>query len=293
MKLSTLLAQNPIIIHSLSQRRMNWRMISALALTGLIYCPSCMIFGVSGFARSGYLSLADVTETIFYVTMMLLLITVTLFAPTMSASGIAGEKQRQTLDLLLVTLLPVRSLVLGKLIAALIYTLILIAAAWPIILFCLITGGVGLIQLAVAALMLMTTAIAFTTIGLYVSSLSKTITNAVMLSYGVVLPGLFIAPVLGMIVISIILNFADASYQLEQVINLYGWALALSFNPLGAAIYSASAYQADNSIFLTNIAFSSEAYYLLSPWLIFVIFYSVATLVLVQLTTKRLERIAR
>ncbi len=290
--LSTLFTQNPIIMRSLGRQRTNWRKTSALILAVLVYCPGCMVF--VSLSLDSYPWTHDATVGVskitFYVTMILLLVTVALFAPTISASGIAGERQRQTLELLLVTSLPTHSIVLGKLIIALTYIRTLVVATLPIILFYFVIGGVSLIQLAIMTLILLITATAFTALGLYVSSLSKTITNAVMLSYGLFLPLVFIVPPLCMMVISLVFAFANVRHSLEYIV--YGWALVISLNPLGAFIFSAIAYETGSGIILISIPppTHSEPYYLLSPWLIFVIFYSFATLYLIQLTTKRLEK---
>src|SRR5438876_11937537 len=50
---------------------------------------------------------------------------VTFIAPTFTAGAISGERERQTYDLLRTTLLPARSLVLGKLVSALSYVFLL------------------------------------------------------------------------------------------------------------------------------------------------------------------------
>ena len=91
--------------------------------------------------------LDEVGTIIFNATAIFLFILVTLFAPIMSVAAIAGERQRQTLDLVLVTLLPVRSLVIGKLLSALLYTVLLIAFVWPVIILTLLSGGVSIIEL--------------------------------------------------------------------------------------------------------------------------------------------------
>jgi ABC-type transport system involved in multi-copper enzyme maturation permease subunit len=297
MKLAAIFSQNPIITQSLRNRRTNWRVMAALGLAVLAYCPACLI--ISPYTIGGiYLGTGDfflenldeVGTVVFNATAILLFLLVTLFAPTMSAGAIAGERQRQTFDLLRVTLLPTRFIVVGKLVSALIYTLLLIAAVWPVILFSLLTGGIGLIELFVTVLLLAVTSVAFTTIGLFVSSIGRTITNATMLTYGVALPALFIAPPLTMLTVTILLNFANASYRLESLVNFYGWGLVLSLNPIGAAIYSAVLYAQNDQILLASLNFGQQTYYLLAPWFIYIIFYSVISWFLVQLTGQRLAR---
>jgi ABC-type transport system involved in multi-copper enzyme maturation permease subunit len=292
MKLS--IFQNPIVIHSLRSRRANWRIITVTILAVLSYGPACLIFGsyiltqlvfdadLKNFVRD----LDEVSAAIFYVTAVFLLFIVTLFAPAMAASTIAGEKQRQTLDLLLVTLLPTRSIIIGKLVSALVYTLLLIGVVWPLVIFCLFLGGVDLVELFVAGILLIVTSFAFTTVGLFMSSLSRTTTNAAMLTYGVALPALLIGPFLAMLPVTIVLLLADANYKLLETINFYGWSLAASLNPLSAAIYSGIMHAEEDGWILLETA----SYHLLYPWLIYIIFYGFLTFFLMKLTMRRLEK---
>ena len=292
MKLANL--QNPIITYSLRSRRANWRIITVTVLAVLSYGPACLIFGsyiltqlvfdadLKNFVRD----LDEVGATIFYVTAVFLLFIVTLFAPAMAASTIAGEKQRQTLDLLLVTLLPTRSIIVGKLVSALVYTLLLIGVVWPLVIFCLFLGGVDLVELSVAGILLIVTSLAFTTVGLFMSSLSRTTTNAAMLTYGVALPALLIGPFLAMLPVTIVLLLADANYKLLEAVNFYGWSLAASLNPLSAAIYSGIMHAEEGGWILLE----TTPYHLLYPWLIYIIFYGFLTFFLMKLTMRRLEK---
>jgi ABC-type transport system involved in multi-copper enzyme maturation permease subunit len=292
MKLANL--QNPIITYSLRSRRANWRIITVTVLAVLSYGPACLIFGsyiltqlvfdadLKNFVRD----LDEVGATIFYVTAVFLLFIVTLFAPAMAASTIAGEKQRQTLDLLLVTLLPTRSIIIGKLVSALVYTLLLIGVVWPLVIFCLFLGGVDLVELLVAGILLIVTSLAFTTVGLFMSSLSRTTTNATMLTYGVALPALLIGPFLAMLPVTIVLLLADANYKLLEAVNFYGWSLAASLNPLSAAIYSGIMHVEEGGWILLE----TTPYHLLYPWFIYIIFYGFLTFFLMKLTMRRLEK---
>lgn len=293
IKLPSVLSHNPIISQARHSRHQTWRKQAAIVLALISYCPALLIvfpYIVTNLLFESWESfvanLDFVGQTVFYVTAIFLLILVTLFAPTMSAGTIAGERQRQTLDLLIVTLLPARSIIVGKLVSTVTHTLRLIAIVGPLMVIGLIVGGIPIIHLIVAVMLLVTTAIAFTVIGLFGSSLSRTTTNAVMLTYGVILPGFLIGPFLAMLPVTIILNLADVGFQVEEIINFYGWSLAASLNPISAAIYSAVLHEQSHDIF-----WSTESYDLIFPWVVYIIFYSLMSWLLVRLTIRRLERI--
>lgn len=292
----TIFDQNPILNRSLRSRRLSWRLVAALGLAGLIYCPACLM--AFSFILNNMLStefmfyrLGELGLIIFYLTTSFLLVMLTLFAPVMAVSAIAGERQQQTLELLVITLLPARAIVLGKLMSALVYVFLLIAAVWPLILLSLITGGVSIIEFFIAGLLLAITGVAFTVIGLFGSSLGKTTTNATLLTYGVVMPGFLLGPFLAMLPISILLNFSSRdAWETIEVINFYGWSLAASLNPITAGIYSAILRAESGGIFLATSG-PSSGYDIVLPWVIFVIFYSLLSWFLTQLMIRRLDRV--
>ena len=70
------------------------------------------------------------------------------FSALLAASGVAQEKDRRTLDLLLLTNLSNSELVLGKLLASLLGVLVLLAAALPLFMLTALFGGVSFGQIA-------------------------------------------------------------------------------------------------------------------------------------------------
>jgi hypothetical protein len=127
-------------------------------------------------------------------------------------------------------------------------------------------------------------------IGLFVSTLVRTITNATLLTLGLILPVFYIIPPLLMLALLLMLDyFFDLDYRLIEVITFYGWALVLGLNPIGAPVFSAqSYYQGDGMLLISS---PESSYYMVSPWLIYIIVYSVMTWFLLRLTIRRLARI--
>ena len=68
------------------------------------------------------------------------------FALLLAASGVAQEKDRQTLILLLMTDLRDYELVFGKLFASLLMVMALIVVSIPVLFFVLLLGGTGIDQ---------------------------------------------------------------------------------------------------------------------------------------------------
>ena len=114
-----------------------------------------------------------------------------------------------------------------------------------------------------------------------------------MLTYGVALPAVLIGPFLAMLPVTIVLNLTGVSYQVEEFVNVYGWSLVASLNPISAAIYSATLRAEEGGLIFVETGFASGTLYLLYPWIIYFIFYTFVTWFLVQLTTRRLEKMNR
>ena len=107
------------------------------------------IRNVGDFARFGAM--------LFPVLAFLQFTIVLFFSALATASAVAHEKDRRTLILLLMTRLTNSELVLGKMFASLLNTLVLLAAAFPLFMLCLLFGGIAPAQvLRVFAVTLMT-----------------------------------------------------------------------------------------------------------------------------------------
>ena len=87
------------------------------------------------------------------------------FSALLSASGVAQEKDRKTLVLLLLTKLSNSELVLGKLFASLLGVLMLLATALPIFMLCALFGGVSFAQIGRAFAVTLAGAVACGSLG--------------------------------------------------------------------------------------------------------------------------------
>ncbi|MBN2024910.1 MAG: ABC transporter permease subunit, partial [Pirellulales bacterium] len=83
---------------------------------------------------------------VFQILGPLQLVVVVFFSALLAASAVAQEKDRKTLELLLLTNLSNAELVLGKLMASLLSVLVLTAAAVPVFMFLALLGGVSFAQ---------------------------------------------------------------------------------------------------------------------------------------------------
>ena len=110
-----------------------------------------------------------------------------LIAPAMTAGAIAGERERQTLDLLLVTNTGSFRIVTGKIMESFAMLGLLIVCGLPVMSLCLLTGGVSLGQILIGELFLLAEAFACVSIGVFCSSLSRSTVFSGVISYLLIL----------------------------------------------------------------------------------------------------------
>jgi ABC-type transport system involved in multi-copper enzyme maturation permease subunit len=114
------------------------------ALFVLMYTAGQAMFGWQQVRSIG--DVARFGSLVFQVFCLVQLSLVLFFALLFGASGVAQEKDRQTLILLLMTDMRDHELVLGKLFAGLLMVMVLVLASTPVLFLVLLLGGVGIDQ---------------------------------------------------------------------------------------------------------------------------------------------------
>ncbi|MFD3158567.1 ABC transporter permease [Haloimpatiens sp. FM7330] len=107
--------------------------------------------------------------------------------PALTSSSISGERERQTLDLILCTKLPSQSIILGKLITSISQILLLIIAALPVFSVVLLFGGISFKEISQLFIYYIVLAITFGSIGIFFSTYIKKTTTATVLTYATIL----------------------------------------------------------------------------------------------------------
>ena len=134
--------------------------IALLVLMGtawLVVAGTQIIRNVGDMARFG--------SILFQILAPLQLALVLFLSALRSAGAIAQEKDRQTLILLLMTRMNNHELVLGKLLASLLYVFVMIVAAIPVFMLIVLFGGVSFAQVARVMAVTCATALAAGSLG--------------------------------------------------------------------------------------------------------------------------------
>ncbi len=127
----------------------------------------------TGFGGNAAIATAAIGQGIFVSLLMLEMLLVAFLAPMATAGSISLEREKQTLEMLAATPISSLSIVIGKLLSALIYVWLLIAASVPLTAVVFVFGGVAPDDLLRGYLVLVVTALGLGSFGLFASSLVK------------------------------------------------------------------------------------------------------------------------
>lgn len=224
--------------------------------------------------------------------------------PAFTAGAISGERERKTYDLLRTTLLSARALVTGKLLSALAYVVLLILSAVPLESMAFLLGGVALEEIVISQIVLLVTAVAYGAVGICISSRMKTVLSATVLSYGFAilstagLPMLFALLAPAMSIVSTTLIGIQEPHWLIIAALVYFGGFLLAINPIATIVASEMVLTGEQTIFFFKVSFpgSSSPYsdlWLVSPWLVYVIFYSLIALLAYSLSVRWVRRVER
>lgn len=293
------LMDNPVILKELRGRMRSWQ--AFILLTVYLGLIAMFIIFVYGTINPAYSYSFDPSarqaagKAIFGTVVLLELLLVSFIAPGLTAGAITSEREHQTYELLRTTLLSARALVLGKLGSAFAYLLLLILTAVPLQSLAFLLGGVGLGELIASELMIVVTGIFFCALGIFFSSLLKRTLAATVSSYAAILFS-FVALMFILFLIGITqansYNSSDVIAEfIEYILALIIWLLVCT-NPLTATIMSEVILVNDQNLFYTTTQMfgSNGPTFLPSPWIVYVLFYSGFTLILILLSINLVKR---
>jgi ABC-2 type transport system permease protein len=126
---------------------------------------------------------ARVGQAIFTVLSLFQLLLVSFIAPAFTAGAISLEREKLTLDMLVVTPLRPGGLVIGKLLSALAFVILMLLAGIPVSALVLMYGGASVDDILRQQVVLLVSAIGCGVIGLFWSTLLKRTQTATVLTY--------------------------------------------------------------------------------------------------------------
>lgn len=182
----------------LRTRSRGWRPVIVLTIyLGLLTLGVSVFLGVAARANG---TISPTTGLILFSVLgtgsVLLLAFLT---PALTSGAISGERERRTLDLLIVTRASALGLVVGKLLGSLFYILFLLVAALPFFAVVYLFGGVPPLYLGAVFAVAAVTAISYAALGLLFSTILRRTLVATVAAYLCVGTLVFGLPLVGAI----------------------------------------------------------------------------------------------
>ena len=127
---------------------------------------------------SSFMNMYEFVTTIEFILLMFIV-------PAVTAASISGERERQTLELMLTTQMTASQVVIGKLMSALSTLLLLIVSSFPAVAMVFVYGGITWTDAVSLILCYITVAFFAGSLGICFSSAFKRSTLSTVLTYGV------------------------------------------------------------------------------------------------------------
>jgi ABC-2 type transport system permease protein len=197
---------NPILVKELRSRMRDARAFVTLTLVLLLLGGISYLLYRIMIAATAYSSMPvspQIGQSLFIALVFMLLLMVSAIAPAVTAGAISSEKEKLTYEMLLVTPLHAGSILWGKLISALTYVFLLIFAAIPMASLIFIFGGVAVWDMVKALVILVSVAVMFGMLGMFMSALLGRTPLATVMSY-LVVGALYIGPLITFIAVGVI-----------------------------------------------------------------------------------------
>ena len=297
------LRRNPITLKEMRSRMRGKRAFVVLTLNALLLGGFVALIYLTYAANSRAISsprdLQSLGKAIFMIAVGLQLL-VTCFNSSAAAVGsIVSERERQTFELLRTTLLTARSLVLGKLWAALLFNLLLILSAFPIAGLSFLFGGVTFEEIFVASAILIVTALGFSSIGIFFSSVMRRTSQAtaistvttVVLVIGLPIFSLILQGLLSAMVYLSTRSVPGSVNNTETIYAIVSWLL-ISLSPLTAGIATVSSMLSQTSLLTMTMTLSgSRPLVLPAPWITYIFIYLLLSLLFIRLSVRAVRRV--
>ena len=281
---------NPVMIKELRGRMRGARAFVVLSIyLGITAAITLLVYlAVAGASRTDLTAGRTIGQTIFWTVCAAALVLVSVITPSLTAGAVAGEKERQTYDLLVTTLLSPWQIALGKLVSALAFALLLILAMLPLASLAFLFGGVSGTELVLAVVGLFVTAVLYATVGLFWSTVMRGTLGATVLAQGSIIGVLLGIPFI-FLVMSAIFSTSDATRDLtNSPLFIYAFGALLFSHPFIALGYSDWLLKQGENPFYFTVP-NQQNMIAPAPWLAYTIIASIFTLVFLLLSVRMLK----
>jgi ABC-2 type transport system permease protein len=276
---------NPVLNKEFKLRmrtpRAMWTLFSYLFAIGLMALSAIYLSEVT--SGRGQSFNPEQSKILFYFMSMAQLGLIAFMAPGLTSGVISGEREKQTLNLLLTTQQSSATIILSKLVSSLSFMVLIVISTIPVYSMIFLYGGISPKQLFLVFLFYLFIMFVLGAFGILFSTLFKRTMISVIVTYGLTL-FLFGGTALLYIVLIGVMDQLPVSTT-----NSYGWiGHVIAWNP-AAALYSILDPSISDQAFSVNTSRQSMNNAPLALWQEFVIVYSLLSVLALWLGIRRLR----
>ena len=290
--------RNPVTVKELRSRMRGRRAFTVLTLY-LTLMGSLVLVVFLAFSAASNNSFGPTSrqagKVVFAAVLTIQVILVLFIGPAFTSATISGEKDRKTYDLLRTTLLPARSLVMGKLLSALAYVLLLILVSIPLQSIAFLLGGLSVLELVLSQLIILTAAVTYALIGLFSSTLMNSTLGSSLATFSVALIMTIGAPFLAGIAVTFLGAFLFGPISpapIVQSLLIYGGLILASTNLPATLVVSDIFLIEQDSLFFWTEMIDGQSYFLFSPWFVFIALHLGLSAVLFWASIRRVKKVS-
>ena len=261
---------NPVLVKELRGRMRGVRSFILLSVFLALLGGATLLFYavIAGQSADDFNAGRRIGQALFVMIAFSALVGVSIITPTLTAGALAGERERQTFDLLIASQLSPWQIVLGKLGAALGYAVLIVLAVVPIMSIAFLFGGVSLTEMLIVVVALLMTALLYASIGLFWSGVMRSTLGASSLAIGTVVLKLLGIPFLAVLA-AIASGFGSWIWGGSAALAFFS-RLFLSVHPFAALLLTETSLQSGDSAWLVSTPLNDGTSVLLpSGWLMF------------------------
>ena len=267
---------NPILEKELKVKMRGWKSPILISIYIFVLCGGIFL----AFWRmntSNYFG-PQVALEVYCVLSIVQFVLLSMITPTLTATAISGERERQTLDLLLCTETSAFSIVWGKLTASIAHVILLMIASLPILGTIFMFGGINLLDFVVVFLNYIVMCFFLASLGIFFSTIFKKNLTSIIVTYAVALFIYFNQLIMAFITAEFIYDLY--SYLEDSFIgNIY-----LLINPIVG--FMSVLYPDDYVGFNENIEAILK---IIPPWIFSCALYVILTYILIRISTYRIN----
>lgn len=173
---------NPLIVKEMRERFRSKKTIWILALYLLVM--GAILLGFMYVSSMDGIRVPGENREVFYLIACIQYAMICFIAPALSAGAISGEREKQTLNILLTTQLSPQRIIVSKLLTSLAFIFLLVISSLPLYSFVFLYGGISPTQLLILFCFFAVNILFFGSLGLFCSTWIKRTGVSTVTAYG-------------------------------------------------------------------------------------------------------------